>query len=205
MRKRTLALVIVLLIIGLFAALKFGISDESSKDVSSSMKIATTTLSKSPAQTTTTTTPVVKKDNEASTPTFSDYPTEDEILATTTVVIDYSTYPEAKEYITEFSNTLLEGVNFAGLYTVVSWGCGSNCQLSAVVNRKTGTIINYGLLSEYGLAFEKDSRLLVVNPKSNLPKEEKASGKSPQASTAYFIVKDDTFVPLTVTSATSSE
>jgi hypothetical protein len=74
-----------------------------------------------------------------------------------------------------------QGANFAGLYRVAIWGCGSSCSQFAVVNLKTGSVItaqgvenvshvdfaaddflpkaNSGTVS---FRFRKDSRLLVI-------------------------------------------
>jgi len=57
------------------------------------------------------------------------------------------------------------GMNFAGHYCFVWWGCGSNCQNSAIVDTKTG-IIYPGVTAALGYKFERDSRLLVINPGS---------------------------------------
>src|SRR5258705_13747218 len=56
-----------------------------------------------------------------------------------------------------------QGVNFAGHFCFVYWGCGSPCKLSAVVDITTGNVYN-GLPAETGYAFKKDSKVLVINP-----------------------------------------
>jgi len=61
-----------------------------------------------------------------------------------------------------------KGVNFAGHYTVVKWGCGSDCQTVAIVDRLDGEIY-YSKLSEindeiaYGFKSRPDSRMLILN------------------------------------------
>ena len=55
------------------------------------------------------------------------------------------------------------GVNFAGHFCFVYWGCGSPCKLSAVVDMKTGIVYN-GVPSSIGYAFKKNSKVLVLNP-----------------------------------------
>lgn len=62
----------------------------------------------------------------------------------------------------------LEGVNFAGHYTIVEWGCGSDCQEVAIVDRLDGKIY-YSNLPEinneiaYRLKCKPDSRMLILN------------------------------------------
>lgn len=58
---------------------------------------------------------------------------------------------------------LQEGVNFAGKYTVVTVGCGTNCQLHYVVDRETGKVMDK-LQSSVGAKYSADSRLFIINP-----------------------------------------
>lgn len=53
--------------------------------------------------------------------------------------------------------------NFAGHYTFVYWGCGSPCQSSLLIDRKTGKIYDSPGAS-LGYDFRADSRMLIVNP-----------------------------------------
>ena len=54
-------------------------------------------------------------------------------------------------------------VNFAGKYCFVQWGCGSSCQLSAIIDAATGKIYA-GPDASMGYEFRIDSRMIVVNP-----------------------------------------
>jgi hypothetical protein len=60
------------------------------------------------------------------------------------------------------------GINFAGHYTVVKWGCGSPCQEIAIVDRINGKIY-YSCLPEInneianGFKCKPDSRMLILN------------------------------------------
>ncbi len=82
--------------------------------------------------------------------------------------------PLAEEYRTiikdtYYSKTYMKrwhgqtGQNFAGHYSFVYWGCGSPCQMSAVVDLKTG-IIYAGVDASFGYLFKRDSRLMLINP-----------------------------------------
>ncbi|MGN6639695.1 MAG: hypothetical protein ACTHJ8_12350 [Mucilaginibacter sp.] len=70
------------------------------------------------------------------------------------------TYYSNKEMIRWRGTT---GLNFAGHYCFVYWGCGSNCQDSAVVDLETG-IVYPGITAEMGYEFKRNSRLVIVNP-----------------------------------------
>lgn len=69
------------------------------------------------------------------------------------------------------------GVNFAGHYTLATWGCGTNCNQMAVIDVKTGqTYFTPGLLSVVmGVPnqsldmteFKPDSRLLKIVGRTN--------------------------------------
>jgi hypothetical protein len=60
------------------------------------------------------------------------------------------------------------GINFAGHYTLVIWGCGSDCQDIAIVDRIDGKIYYsdgkpiINILAE-GLKFQPHSRLIITN------------------------------------------
>ncbi|GAB1308528.1 hypothetical protein KH5_12110 [Urechidicola sp. KH5] len=75
---------------------------------------------------------------------------------------DFSTNKKAKRFITQIKNECEKGINFAGKYTLVLWGCGSSCQYSMVIDRLTGKIYD-GIMTSFGLEFKKDSTLIITN------------------------------------------
>lgn len=78
--------------------------------------------------------------------------------------LNFSNYEFKKMFKTTTLKGVEEnGVNFAGHFCFVYWGCGSTCKLSAVVDMKTGIVYN-GLHSEIGYEFKINSNILVVNP-----------------------------------------
>lgn len=92
--------------------------------------------------------------------TFEDYKVE--VYKGELAAPDFSTDPDAKRFITRITNECKNGINFAGHYTLVIWGCGSPCQNGVVVDRKTGAILgNYG--TSLGSKFRKDSRMIIRN------------------------------------------
>ena len=78
--------------------------------------------------------------------------------------LDFNYYQHKKKFITIINKGVKdEGVNFAGTFCFVSWGCGSPCQMSAVVDMETGIVYD-GLPSAVGYKFNSNSKLLIVNP-----------------------------------------
>ncbi len=82
---------------------------------------------------------------------------------------DFKTDPDAKYFITRIKESCKkEGINFAGHYTIVEWGCGCLCQLMAIVDRINGKIlfskIPFDTVDGHsGSDYRIDSRMLIVN------------------------------------------
>lgn len=69
----------------------------------------------------------------------------------------------ARMYNTRITETYSsEGVNFAGHYCFVSWGCGSPCKMSAIVDAQTGKVYP-GPNGTLGYTFKTDSRMVLLN------------------------------------------
>jgi hypothetical protein len=82
---------------------------------------------------------------------------------------NFSTDPKARNYITRIKygceNT---GINFAGHYTIIEWGCGAACQEMAIIDRVSGDIIYsqipFDTLDGHsGVDYKIDSRMLIIN------------------------------------------
>jgi hypothetical protein len=116
--------------------------------------------------------------------------------------LDISTSPAARRYRTVFRQQVQKGPNFAGHYRVVVWGCGSSCASFAVVNLKTGRVLDVeGAHSMSGVDFEvgdfltgtdsedttfryrKDSKLLIA---IGAPDEDAARG-----GVFYYLLGDE--------------
>ena len=82
---------------------------------------------------------------------------------------DFSTNEAAQTFRTRITEGAAAGPNFAGSYTVVTWGCGTSCQGGAIVDARDGDIPVHNLVSSFGFGYELGSRLLVTNPPENLP------------------------------------
>lgn len=91
---------------------------------------------------------------------FKDYPAN--IYEGKLADPDFSTDPDAKRFITRIKNECVKGINFAGQYTLVTWGCGSPCQNGVVVDRKTGEIFG-GYGTSLGSEYRKDSKMIIRN------------------------------------------
>ena len=81
--------------------------------------------------------------------------------------------PQARTFRTRLREGAPKGPNFAGHYTIVTWGCGSSCQQLAIVDAQTGRVYFPKALStavysmmnspdEAGLKYRLNSRLLVL-------------------------------------------
>ncbi len=67
-----------------------------------------------------------------------------------------------------------QGVNFAGAYTIATWPCLSLCVSVVAVDARTGLVIR-APEAYNGLAFRRDSRLLVINPPERIPPDQRAN------------------------------
>lgn len=78
--------------------------------------------------------------------------------------LDFTSNKGASNFITKLTEAY-EGdtSNFAGHYTFVSWGCGSPCQSSLLIDRQTGKIYDSpGASLDY--EYRRNSRMPLVNP-----------------------------------------
>jgi hypothetical protein len=76
--------------------------------------------------------------------------------------------PLAKQHPTIIRKGVKQGVNFAGRYRVIDWGCGSSCGVYVIVDVLTGRVfeppeISRGVdLGVAGPEFRSNSTLMVV-------------------------------------------
>jgi hypothetical protein len=94
-----------------------------------------------------------------------------EIFSGKPASVSFNSFPEAKLFNTTITQQLSDGPNFAGHYTVATWGCGTECQGFAIVDAVTGDVVLYKPSIDHqvseGLSFNLNSNLLVLNPKSD--------------------------------------
>jgi hypothetical protein len=107
------------------------------------------------------------------------------------------TTPEARRYRTVIRQQGAAGPNFAGHYTIASWGCGSTCVGFVVVDAKTGSVslhpsvrrvMQVPYQTEPVLQFRVDSRLLVIAGETEGPDGTSRVGKF------WYEWKDEQFV-----------
>src|ERR1041385_7384281 len=93
-------------------------------------------------------------------PRFEAYPVRGKFHGTTAKV-NLRSHPKARMFRTMLRLGAKDGPNFAGYYTVVTWGCGSDCMQVAVVDCRNGRVyfapftVSPGIRADYRL----DSRL----------------------------------------------
>jgi len=86
-----------------------------------------------------------------------------------TAPVNFESNLDAGLFRTTISNQVAEGANFAGHYTVATWGCGTSCTGYAIVDVITGSIIDYVPYYENqaleGFSSSIDSNILTFNPR----------------------------------------
>lgn len=110
-----------------------------------------------------------QKDNA---PAFSQYPAR--VEKARVKAVDFGHNPDARTFKTRLSEGIRSGVNFAGHYVIVGWGCGTGCISGAIIDARNGNVfwpeqfggigVWYGA-SEYAdepVKYKKNSRLLVI-------------------------------------------
>lgn len=94
---------------------------------------------------------------------------EIEVFSGVPAEVDFSSNPDAALFRTTITEQAKEGPNFAGHYTLATWGAGMERQGYAVIDAKTGEIIAYEPYIEFlvsvGLSCSVDSSILTLNPK----------------------------------------
>jgi len=93
---------------------------------------------------------------------FEDFPAH-ETFQGKPAPVNYKSHRLAREFKSVITRAAQQGANFAGHYTFVSWGCGSPCMRSAIVDSKTGRVYQ-GPDATLGFEVQLNSRLVKVNP-----------------------------------------
>ncbi len=110
---------------------------------------------------------------QSPTPTFTRYTVKVEKIRN--VRVNLKSHKNANMFRTNLRNAAKEGVNFAGHYILTTWGCGTNCSQSAIIDARNGRVFFPGQLEGAGFGFcelpddiepmvhKADSRLLILN------------------------------------------
>lgn len=106
-------------------------------------------------------------------PTFGQYPARAEKIKN--VRVNLKSHKSANMFRTNLRNAAKEGVNFAGHYILTTWGCGTNCSQSAIIDARNGRVFFPDELEGAGfgfcdlpdetepLVYRANSRLLVLS------------------------------------------
>ncbi|MDX6694373.1 MAG: hypothetical protein QOF02_1976 [Blastocatellia bacterium] len=106
-------------------------------------------------------------------PTFTRYAARVEHIKNGKV--DLKSHKNANMFRTNLRNAAKEGVNFAGHYILTTWGCGTNCSQSAIIDARNGRVFFPPVLEGAGsgfcdlpdetepLVYKANSRLLVLS------------------------------------------
>jgi len=94
---------------------------------------------------------------------FQNYPAFD-TLQGSVAPVDLQSHKWAPRFRTVLRDGASHGPNFAGAFTIVTWGCGSSCRMLAVVDGRSGRVYGPWLQYMVAVAFKRSSRLLLVDP-----------------------------------------
>jgi hypothetical protein len=106
------------------------------------------------------------------TPTFADCPARVQTKHETPHIVFADA--RARQYRTVIRDAAKGPIDFAGHYTIATWGCGSACLMAAAIDQKTGRVISLPFtVSDWSpdvtepLAYHADSCMLVVRGSRN--------------------------------------
>jgi hypothetical protein len=110
---------------------------------------------------------------QSTAPTFTQYAAK--VEKRRNVKVNLRSHKHANTFRTNLRNAAKEGVNFAGHYILTTWGCGTNCSQTAIIDARNGRVFFPDQLAGAGFGFcefpddtepivyQADSRLLVLN------------------------------------------
>ena len=110
---------------------------------------------------------------QSPTPAFTQYAARVEKPGN--VRVNLKSHRDANRFRTNLRTAAKGGVNFAGHYILTTWGCGTNCTQSAIIDARNGRVFFPRQLEGAGfgfcelpdeaepMAYQADSRLLVLN------------------------------------------
>jgi hypothetical protein len=110
---------------------------------------------------------------QSTTPTFTRYAAK--VETNKNVKVNLKSHKNANMFRTNLRNAAKEGVNFAGHYILTTWGCGTNCSQSAIIDARSGKVFFPRVLEGAGfgfcelpdetepLVYKANSRLLVLS------------------------------------------
>ncbi len=103
------------------------------------------------------------------TPQFKDYPVKTIYRGKNAQILPSK---DTRTFKTRLREALKENPNFAGHYIVTTWGCGTGCQVGAIIDARTGKVHwlpfaigqNYEVDEDFRpVEFRLDSKLIILS------------------------------------------
>ena len=133
-------------------------------------------------------------------PHFEDYPKK-EIFQGVPAPVDFASNPDTQYFQEQLTEGAKEGPNFAGHYTVVEWGCGTECQNHMIVDAITGKVYSLpeppkipdNLITARGVSFRLGSKLLIADPPCGLypPPLTSCLGADANVPARFYLMEED--------------
>lgn len=111
------------------------------------------------------------------TPMFEEYPAKT-VSIQEICKVDWASHPDAKIFRTRLREAIGQKPDFAGYYKVATWGCGTMCQTTALIDARDGKVYFAPFTSLLGVEHRTNSRLLIENPPAEVKAYVKDSGES---------------------------
>lgn len=106
---------------------------------------------------------------QSKTPTFRQFAVK--VKKVKNISVNLKSHKNANTFRTNLRNAAKEGVNFAGHFVFATWGCGTNCSESAIIDANTGRVFFPAELEGAGFGFcdlPEDTEPIVYKPDSRL-------------------------------------
>jgi hypothetical protein len=110
--------------------------------------------------------------------------------------VNLSSHPLAKRFRSVLNQGEARGPNFADQFTIVRWGCGSNCIMFAIIDAQDGRVFVSPEPIAFDLLYRKDSRLLIVDPIDSLSYESSGGHAPLGILTRYFLWQNHRLVQI---------
>jgi hypothetical protein len=80
--------------------------------------------------------------------------------------VDLTSDSDAPRFRTRLTEGAAEGPNFAGHFTIITWGCGTQCVVDALVDARSGRVYSDTTLdfSCHDPEFRRNSTLVIQRP-----------------------------------------
>jgi hypothetical protein len=107
--------------------------------------------------------------------------------------VNLRSHPQARMFRTMLRDIARKGPNYAGHYGVGYWGCGTDCLRVGIVNLRNGRAYVSPFYASVGIAYCRNSRLLIVAPREQI-KELYRDGGPEYLHPRYYLLKRNKLV-----------